>query len=419
MLNLHRKLLDAAIAALTTVLRFEQPADAILSAYFQQHHALGQTARAFIAESVFGVLRHKRTLDWLTGNGEPRTLLLAWLARFSGSSVRELASALAAGEIESMARLKAVDLKTLPIPVRAEFPDWIYERIAAIYSLDDVVSLGRALQEAAPLDLRVNTLRADRESTLRALMETGIEARATLYSPVGIRVGGKPPLNRHALFTSGAIEVQDEGSQLVGYLLAPRRHELVVDFCAGAGGKSLMLGAMMHSQGRVYAFDVSPARLARMRPRLKRSGLSNLHPHLLRNEHDVKIKRLAGKIDRVLVDAPCSGLGTLRRNPDLKWRQSPRSVSELCAKQTSILSAASTLLKRGGRVVYATCSLLPEENDAIVDAFLAEHPDFSALDCGELLRQHGIPLASGERLRLRPDVHGTDGFFAAALTRTT
>jgi 16S rRNA (cytosine967-C5)-methyltransferase len=180
-----------------------------------------------------------------------------------------------------------------------------------------------------------------------------------------------------------------------------------------------MLGAMMHSQGRVYAFDVSPARLSRLKPRLKRSGLSNLHPHLLRSEHDPKVKRLAGKIDRVLVDAPCSGLGTVRRNPDLKWRQSPDSVAELCDKQTSILSAASTLVKTGGRLVYATCSLLREENEEIVERFLETHPEFRALDCGEILRQQDIEIDMPGRMRLWPHLHETDGFFGAAFERLT
>jgi 16S rRNA (cytosine967-C5)-methyltransferase len=174
---------------------------------------------------------------------------------------------------------------------------------------------------------------------------------------------------------------------------------------------------MMHSQGRVYAFDVSAGRLARLKPRLKRSGLSNLHPHLLRNEHDTKVKRLAGKIDRVLVDAPCSGLGTLRRNPDLKWRQSPEGVDEMRVKQAAILHAASTLVKSGGRLVYATCSLLREENEEIVDAFAAKHPDFAPISCTKLLEQHGIALDAGERMRLWPHRHGTDGFFAAVFER--
>ena len=205
------------------------------------------------------------------------------------------------------------------------------------------------------------------------------------------------------------------GSQLLGYLLAPKRRDMVVDFCAGAGGKALMLGAMMHSQGRVYAFDTSEKRLNNLKPRLKRSGLSNLFPQLIAGEKDLKVKRLAGKIDRVLVDAPCSGLGTLRRNPDLKWRQSPESIEELKHKQAAILSSAALLLKPGGRLVYATCSFLPEENQEIAEHFLADRPQFTLLNCSELLAQQKISLDTGVFLQLSPQVHHTDGFFAAAM----
>lgn len=409
--------MDAATHALGLVLKFEHPADAVLSNYFRQHPALGQKERAFIAEVVFGVLRHKRVLDHLTENGSWRRLVLGWLARFSGSSERDLAPVLNAAEIDWSAQLKGISLGALPIAVRAELPDWVYERLALRLPQAEILELGQTLQEPAPLDLRVNTLQTDRASVLHALGDTGIEASATPYSPAGVRIVGKPTLNGHPLFLDGAVEVQDEGSQLIGYLMAPRRHDLVVDFCAGAGGKSLMLGALMHSQGRVYAFDVSSARLARLKPRLKRSGLSNLHPYLLRNEHDSKVKRLAGKIDRVLVDAPCSGLGTLRRNPDLKWRQSPEGVAEMRCKQAAILRAAATLVKPGGRLVYATCSLLAEENEEIVQAFQTAHPEFNPVDCGNLLRQQGIETGSGEQMRLWPHVHGTDGFFAAAFER--
>jgi 16S rRNA (cytosine967-C5)-methyltransferase len=417
-LNLHRKLLDSATEALGQALRFEHPADAVLSDYFRQHPALGQNDRAFIAEAVFGVLRHKRVLDHLTEQGHARRLLLAWLARFSGTAPAELASALKPAETETIANFASADLNGLPLAVEAELPDWVYERLALRLPDAEILALGRALGQSAPLDLRVNTQRSDRAAVLRALAAGGIRAEPTPYSPVGVRLNGKPAINRDALFLEGAIEVQDEGSQLVSYLMAPRRHELVVDFCAGAGGKSLMLGAMMNSQGRVYAFDVSPARLARLKPRLKRSGLSNLHPHLLRNEHDPKVKRLAGKIDRVLVDAPCSGLGTLRRNPDLKWRQTPASVAEMRVKQAAILEAAGTLVKPGGRLVYATCSVLTEENEDIVASFLSTHPEFQALSCHELLKSHGIDLDTGEQMRLWPHIHGTDGFFAAVLERS-
>jgi len=174
----------------------------------------------------------------------------------------------------------------------------------------------------------------------------------------------------------------------------------------------------MNSQGRIYAFDVSEKRLSKLKPRLKRSGLSNLHPLVIAHENDTKVKRLAGKIDRVLVDAPCSGLGTLRRNPDLKFRQSPQSVAELVAKQTAILNAAARLVKPGGRLVYATCSLLAEENQRIIAAFLAAHPQFNALNCGELLQRQGIAVDCGKEMQLWPHLHRTDGFFAAALERT-
>ncbi len=198
--------------------------------------------------------------------------------------------------------------------------------------------------------MRVNTLLANRDEVLALLNKEGIEGNATPYSLIGIRLAGKPAINRHELFLTGKVEVQDEGSQLLGYLLAPKRGDMVVDFCAGAGGKTLMLGALMRSQGRIYAFDISEKRLNNLKPRLKRSGLSNLYPQRIANENDIKVKRLTGKIDRVLVDAPCSGLGTLRRNPDLKWRQSPQSIEELKRKQVAILSSAANLLKPGGRL---------------------------------------------------------------------
>ncbi len=178
-----------------------------------------------------------------------------------------------------------------------------------------------------------------------------------------------------------------------------------------------MLGAMMNSQGRLYALDVSEKRLANLKPRLKRSGLSNLQPQLIAHENDIKVKRLAGKIDRVLVDAPCSGLGTLRRNPDLKFRQSPKSVEELTQKQSNILASASKLLKKGGRLVYATCSLLHEENRGIVESFLTAHPDFKLVPAGEVLAQQKIPLEMGDYLQLLPQKHGTDGFFAAVMEK--
>jgi 16S rRNA (cytosine967-C5)-methyltransferase len=236
-----------------------------------------------------------------------------------------------------------------------------------------------------------------------------------------LRIQGKPALTKLDAFARGAIEVQDEGSQLLALLLDAKRGEMVVDFCAGAGGKTLAIGATMRSTGRLYAFDTSAHRLEALKPRLARSKLSNVHPAAIAHERDERIKRLSGKIDRVLVDAPCSGLGTLRRNPDLKWRQSPKSVAELNAKQTAILESAARLVKPGGRLVYATCSVLQEENEAIAEAFSAKHPNFVPLSVAETLEALKVPHAASlcttngtSYLRLWPHIHGTDGFFAAA-----
>ena len=413
--RMHGAQVEAAAAALRLVLVFERPADAVLSDFFRGQAALGARDRAFVADAVYGVLRRKRTLEHLAPGARARELVLAYLLRIAGRSARELAAAVKPAEEAWLVRLKGAPLPAGPLGVRADLPDWVVDRLRSQHSDDEILALARALNEPAPLDLRVNTLRGDRERARARLTDDGIEAVPTPYAPAGLRVRGRPAIQRHPLFLDGTLEVQDEGSQILGHLVAPRRGELVVDFCAGAGGKSLLLGALMRSQGRLYAFDVSAARLGRLRPRLRRSGLSNVHPHVIASERDVRVRRLAGKADRVLVDAPCSGLGTLRRNPDLKWRQSPQALEELRRKQAAILDSAARLVRPGGRLVYATCSLLAEENEDVVEAFLAAHPGFRALDCGELLREARIPLQSARFLKLYPHLHGTDGFFAAAL----
>jgi 16S rRNA (cytosine967-C5)-methyltransferase len=277
--------------------------------------------------------------------------------------------------------------------------------------------IAQGLLNPAPLDLRVNLARIDREEAQARLAADGLQAQATPFSPGGLRLAGKPAINRHPLFKEGRVEVQDEGSQLLAWLLAPRRGEMVADYCAGAGGKTLALGMLMRSAGRLYAMDVSEKRLAALRPRAARAGLSNVHSIALSGELDARAQRLAGKLDRVLVDAPCSGFGTLRRNPELKWRHEESAIEELAAKQKRILEAAARLVKPGGRLVYATCSILHEENEAVVDAFEAAAPHFERLSCAALFSAQRIAIDTGERLRLWPHRQGTDGFFAAALQR--
>lgn len=411
-------LIDATTTALNALFAFKYPADAVLSKYFRDNRALGQNDRGFIAETAYAVLRRRRLLEHLLGaDVTRRRLVLAALTRLSGVSQRQLEGVVSEKEMKWVADLKGRQASELTLAEQADFPDWLADRLLNHMTPQDLLALAQGLNQSAPLDLRVNPLKAERDAVLARFAEEGIAAEAGKLSPLCIRLKAKPALQKHPLYLDGTIEVQDEGSQLLGYLLAPKRGEMVADFCAGAGGKTLLLGALMRSTGRLYAFDVSDKRLARLKDRMARSGLSNVHPVVIANENDIRIKRLAGKIDRVLVDAPCSGLGTLRRNPDLKWRQTPEGVAELARKQHDILKGASRLVKKGGRLAYATCSILPEENEAIVAAFLAENADFRQVPAQEILEKQGIALACGETLRLAPHTHGTDGFFAAVLER--
>ncbi|HXF78098.1 MAG TPA: RsmB/NOP family class I SAM-dependent RNA methyltransferase [Usitatibacter sp.] len=417
-MNLARAQLDAIVDALTVILPARAPADAQLRTFFREHKSLGGRDRALVADVVYAALRRRRMLEHVTPHAMPREIALATLVKLQGVGIGQIESVLKGEERTWLANLKALDLDTLAFPLRADLPDWVLSRLASRFSEDEILALARALQHSAPLDLRVNTLKAPRQGVLDRLAFDEIAAHPTRFSPIGVRLREKPALNTHPMFLDGAVEVQDEGSQILGMLVEARRGEMVVDFCAGAGGKTLQMGAAMNSTGRLYAFDVSDKRLANLAPRLKRSGLSNVFPQRIANENDAKVKRLRGKIDRVLVDAPCTGLGTLRRNPDLKSRQDEAALAELNAKQRAILAAAGSLVKPGGRLVYGTCSLLPEENEDIVTQFLAAHPDFEIVPASEVLERQGVKIPGmGEYLRLSPHVHDTDGFFAAVMQR--
>jgi 16S rRNA (cytosine967-C5)-methyltransferase len=423
-LRLSPALLTHGVAILKQLLAFGEAADRTLAYYFRAHPKLGHTDRGVLAETCFALLRRYRSLGAKLAaafpaapNPSPQHLFLAaFIAQ--GHAPSEIEALLKPGEAAGFAAVKDFDASTLTPAERADLPDWLYLRLVEQLGESATQSLAQAMNRPAPLDLRVNTLKGERDAVLATLAQDGIAARAGAYSPFAIRLAEKPALSRHPLFMQGLVEVQDEGSQLIGLLLAPRRGEAVADFCAGAGGKTLLLGALMANSGRLYAFDVSEKRLARLKPRLARSGLSNIHPVRIESERDARLKRLAGKMDRVLVDAPCSGVGTLRRNPELKWRQTPESIVELTQKQSAILAAAARLVRPGGRLLYATCSLLDAENDRIVDAFLAANPEFTLLSARAELARFNLPEI-GERLHLLPPQHDTDAFYAALLVKNS
>ena len=422
---MHPKvLLDACAELVRLTLTFEHPADAVVSRFFRDNRGLGPRERATLAETVYTVLRKKLLFDHLAPSGSgPKERRLAILG-FHGP--RDfLKSALTEQEKNWLDQCDAINPADLMERHRHNLPEWLVQPLKDQLG-DEFWPLAESMAQNAPLDLRVNVLKEKRADVQKELARAAIKSVATPYSPWGLRIEGKPALTKLDAFTRGAIEVQDEGSQLLALLLDAKRGEMVVDFCAGAGGKTLAIGAQMRNTGRLYAFDVSGHRLDALKPRMARSGLSNIHPAAIAHERDERVKRLAGKIDRVLVDAPCSGLGTLRRNPDLKWRQSAKAVQELVVKQAAILDSAARLLKPGGRLVYATCSILPQENEAIAEAFTAAHPDFVPLDAGEVLSQLKVEQAAslcsgGETgtayLRMWPHRHQTDGFFAAVWTR--
>jgi 16S rRNA (cytosine967-C5)-methyltransferase len=426
------------LEALNVALKFTAPADAVLSKYFRDNRELGSRDRGWVAETVFAVLREKSTLQYLAellsadlaaaGATEtkrersaektehrPRRMALFALAR--GAGVDSIDKVVREPELSLIKKLAVMPNADLPRNVRLNMPPYAVTALDAQLGPERVDALMAALNQPAPLDLRVNPLKAQRDAVAAELATINMPCEPTAYSPMGLRVHGKPLVSVSKLFKDGAIEVQDEGSQLLALLVGAKRGEMVTDFCAGAGGKTLALGAQMRGTGRLYAFDVSVRRLEKLKPRLVRSGLQNVTTMAIESENDIRIKRLAGKMDRVLVDAPCSGLGTARRNPDLKWRQGERDIAELNVKQMAILVAAARLVKPGGRLVYATCSLLAAENDAIADAFAAAHPQFTELNAGELLAAQAVPIEPMQRLRLAPDTHGTDGFFAVAFER--
>ncbi|MHB1950813.1 MAG: RsmB/NOP family class I SAM-dependent RNA methyltransferase [Acidiferrobacteraceae bacterium] len=397
------------------------PADRAMDQYFRAHRTLGPGERGFVANTVYGCLRRLRSLTYrLSPESSDTALVTAYLLTEGGISARVLEREAGVKDAVTIRdRLLERPLEGAPAAVKADLPDWFFERLRRATDGDaDLTELAETLKRQASLDLRVNSLKADREEAAKRLLAEGCETVSTPYSPVGLRCQGHFSVFRSGTFRDGWVEVQDEASQLIALCLDPRRHETVVDFCAGAGGKSLHLGALMHNTGVLYAFDTVDTRLERARERLRRAGLHNARLQVIESERDIRLSRLRAKADRVLVDAPCSGSGTWRRNPDLKWRLVPKSLARLIETQRAILEAAAALVKTGGSLLYATCSLLPDENESVIGSFLDRHREFRGAPLQEVLDRRGIALrADGPFLRLLPHRHQTDGFFLALMVR--
>ena len=428
--------IQAAIELLTLIAGVDRPADHIAAEYWRSHRYIGAKDRRVVSDLVYGAIRRRAALGWWleragAGNIEPGrgqviaalALLEAWPAEriegaFDGMPYHPKPMAPAERALALALAGHTFDHPAQPDWVRFEVPEWLLPKLAAAFGPRLAREL-LALQAEAPLDLRVNALKASRDQALAALKAERLLAEPTPLSPVGLRLSARAAIAATRAFREGLIELQDEGSQLVALLTDARPGQRVCDFCAGAGGKTLALAAAMGNQGQITALDVRKGRMARAALRLRRAGAHNVTRRLLASHRDPWVKRHRESFDRVLVDAPCTGCGTWRRNPDAKWRIGPEDMVELVALQAEILASSARLVKQGGRLVYATCSLLPEENEEQVARFLAAHPEFRLAPVTEVWTAvigRACP-ASGPTLTLSPARHATDGFFVAILER--
>jgi len=423
--------LSAAIEVLADIETRRRPAADALKDWGLSHRFAGSKDRAAIASLVYDALRRKASAAWLMGEATPRATVLGMLKLQRGHDVQQIA-ALCSGERfapsplsdEERQRLATTTLDGAPDAVAGDFPEWIEPSLRKLFGSDLVPEL-QALAARAPLDLRVNTLKATREEAHNALPHLG--AVETPYSPLGLRVqpsddGRGPAVQSEPEFIKGWVEIQDEGSQLAALLSGAAPGEQVIDLCAGGGGKTLALAAMMENRGQIYATDADARRLAPIHERLTRAGARNVQVRTPRGGADA-LSDLDGQADLVLVDAPCTGCGTWRRNPDAKWRLRPGSLSARQKEQAAVLDRASALVRPGGRIVYITCSILPDENDDAVAAFRSRSPGFDAVPSGEIIAAAGLGgLADAVRateygLQMTPLRTGTDGFYLAVLRR--
>ena len=406
----------------------KRPADAVANDYFRARRFIGSGDRRAISDRVWSVLRTRRRLEWwLKGGPVTGRMLIAaslltegWalpgvVQTYSGGQYA--APALNAGEKAILGKVEGhtIDHPGMPDATRLEVADWILPLLTARFGTAAPTELA-ALSTEAPLDLRANLLKTTREEAQAALAAEGWEARPTPFSPWGLRIDGRRPVTSGPAFQTGLVEIQDEGSQLIAVMVDAHPGMRVVDWCAGAGGKTLAIASRMRNKGQIVACDISRSRLEGAMPRLKRAGVHNVERHLVESG-DKWLKRRAGAFDRVLVDAPCTGTGTWRRNPDARLRLTETDLAELVPKQAAILDTAQTLVRKGGRLIYATCSLLLEENELQIAAFLGRHKDFALVPLARAWPLETPVPCAGDNLSLTPARHGTDGFFAAVLER--
>jgi 16S rRNA (cytosine967-C5)-methyltransferase len=420
--------IQAVIELLDEIIATPRPADTLVSSYFRARRFIGSKDRASINGLLFRAMREYHRLSWWINRAgaevNGRSLTIAALIFAGELNAKEVDEGFSGGKyapgqlmreerkLAEMIDGKKLDSPDMPERERAECPEWAYPLLRK--SLDgDFGKEMDAMMSPAPLDLRVNAIKAERDDVLEELKNDGFDAHKGKISPLSIRVFGRPQLAQHPLFKDGVFEIQDEGSQLVALVADAKPGEQVVDFCAGAGGKTLALGAAMNNKGRIVAMDVLGGRLMRAKERFRRAGLHNIETRELSSERDKFVKRHLGHFDLVLVDAPCSGTGTWRRDPDKRWRMLGPGLPALVPLQKDILESACRMVKPGGRLVYATCSLLPEENEMQVEGFLDAHKDFAVKPAKDIV---DIPGA-GDFLKVTPAQHDTDGFFAAVLVR--
>ncbi len=426
----HAAQLQATIDLLDQIEETRYPADRIMSSYFKQRRYIGSKDKAAISENLYTILRNKMRFEYILNSkdlGVHSRMLVALLLKFEDGDLyntfdgdKYSPKRLRPGQLERFAELDLNVIDSAPLHVQLNVPEWIAPKLEA--------ALGErfeqemiATNKSATTDIRVNTLKSSVPPVDQALADVGYVAHKTDLSPWAIRFEKRVALFGLPSFKQGWFEVQDEGSQLLALLTGVKAGQKVVDFCAGAGGKTLAMAAMMENKGTIYACDVHTRRLEQLGKRTKRAGVHNVRTHVLSSEHDKWVKKHAGYADVVLLDAPCTGTGTWRRSPDSRWNLTQQNLDDLVALQQSILQSAKRLVKPGGRLLYATCSMLNEENEQQIERFLETNPEFSidTFDVPDILAKYPERFQnSGHEIRTFPAMTGTDGFYVASLRRS-